>query len=51
MSADTFKRFNRFKAEYVKNKSNKLKAKSVLAKDFGGTYWYYYLFADLPGSV
>ena len=51
ISVDVLKKFNNFKSDYLKVQNDKQKAKRVLLKEYGNTYWYYYIFTDLSGSA
>ena len=51
MNIETLKDFAAFKSEYMKHKNNKEAAKKSLMDKYGDTYWYYFLFNKLQGTV
>jgi hypothetical protein len=50
ISAQTVARFQDFDALYVRYMDDRVMVRQVLARSFGDTYWYYYLFGETPAS-
>jgi hypothetical protein len=49
--AETMQRFERFNEQLALRSSDRERAKSELAEEFGSTYWYYYTFAASGTAV